>query len=233
MGISLAMGTGGGEGAAYAGFLYVLYQSEIPVAGICACGTGVFPCLAQEPAHLAYLVHIWKHLDTSGLIPDQEAVYEALVTLFPTLRLEDCPTRLAVLACDVLKGQPVLLREGPAAAIAASSLWSANGPCISNVNGCYLSDGSVFGVPVNSAARVFGRPVVALRAVRRGKPRAGVPEILIQAAAHRLDGAAEVVIDIEVQNGHEDDVDAWFDAGQQQAHVWEPILWSLAKERET
>jgi NTE family protein len=227
------MGTGGGEGAAYAGFLYALHQFEIPVSGICACGTSVFPCLAKDPGHLYFLVHIWKHLCTSGFITDQEAVYEALALLFPALRLENHPARLAVVACDVLTGQPVLIREGSAAAVAASSLWSANGPCIRTVDRRHLSDGSVFGVPVNSAARLFGRPVVALRAARPSKPRVGVSEILIQAAAHRLDDAAELVIDIGLGEGQEDDVNTWFSAGRRKACLWQETLSFMAKEQGT
>jgi predicted acylesterase/phospholipase RssA len=226
------MGTGGGEGAAYAGFLFALQRQKIPVGGVCACGASVFPSLlAANVNNPDFSVRVWSQLETSGLVPNEQAVYGAMATLLHEARLESSPMNLAVVACDVKRGQPVVLTTGEAAPVAALSLWSSSGPCMVKVNQRDLSDGSVFGIPVSIAARVFGRPVVAVRADRHARTGATLAETLIQIAAHRLDGRAELTVDIEIQPGQEHDVGAWFSTGERLGRAWGPRLAILGKTR--
>lgn len=226
------MGTGGGEGAAYAGFLLALLEQKVPIGGVCACGTSVFPCLvAAGDSDLGFAMRVWSQLEASDLLPDEEAVYGAMTTLLDGVRVESGPLNLAVVASDIHKREPLVLTTGEAATVAALSLWSRQGPCLVKVEQQDLSDGSAFGIPADIAMRLFGRPVVAVRASSHARTEASLAEILLAIASHKVNGHAEFTVDIEIEPGREHDAQAWFATGQRFGWDWGPKLRILAQNR--
>lgn len=243
-GIVLATGTGGGRGAAYAGFLNALIERDIPARAICACGTSVLPALLfARGSDLLLATRAWSHFYSSGLVRRPEAL-EAAIQVF--LRHTE-PTRavkVAVTACNVETGRLVVLDDEQAVDACVLSLWSSQGPGLKRRQGELLSDGSPFGVPVAVAAERFGGPVISVRTnnalfdMRSAPTGMALAKALVTASGHMLAGLPLLSVDIEPPalggqwSDNHDIAMAWFAAGEAAGRAAVPKLLILDEKGE-
>lgn len=222
----MAMGTGGASGAAYAGFLHALQARSVHVRAICACGASALPAfLSSCGRDLLLATKVWAHLEAGVLLRDSGAVSEAVATLFRRREPTSAAAEVAVVACDVESGQPVVVAGGQVASACELGLWSLQGPGTAMIEGRLLSDGSPFGVPVRTALELFGKPVVAIRVggllpdYRSMAPGLALAQALLLAGAGRLDARPCLSVEIALPRGTSrndtayDHALAWFAAG--------------------
>ncbi|CAB1129122.1 Serine protease [Candidatus Hydrogenisulfobacillus filiaventi] len=193
-GVVLALSAGGARGLAHIGVLKVLERHRIPVVGIVGTSMGgllgALYCAgysAQGLEQLALKVRRGHWLDFSvsrlGLFSGRKV--EGLLRLLTGARtFAHCRPPLAVVAVDLERGRPVVIREGNLAegvraTIAIPGLFS---PVVRE--GQLLIDGGVLQrVPVDVARAEFpGHPVVAVDVGIQLAPHIGsVFDVLFQA----------------------------------------------------
>ncbi|KHG64733.1 patatin [Thermus sp. 2.9] len=181
-GVALALGGGGVRGYAHLGVLWVLEEAGIPIRGLAGSSAGALAACAWAFGHkdpwkvhqavfdeevanlrragnLRLLARLFSALRRQALA-DTAKVAEGLKRLFGEARLEDSPIPLAIQAADLLTGEAVVLRQGPAwKAVLASAAIPGLFPPVA-WEGRLLVDGDVAEkVPVRAAKALFPKVV--------------------------------------------------------------------------
>ncbi|GAA6755196.1 patatin-like phospholipase family protein [Thermus thalpophilus] len=180
--MALALGGGGVRGYAHLGVLWVLEEAGIPIRGLAGSSAGALAACAWAFGHkdpwkvhqavfdeevanlrragnLRLLARLFSALRRQALA-DTAKVAEGLKRLFGEARLEDSPIPLAIQAADLLTGEAVVLRQGPAwKAVLASAAIPGLFPPVA-WEGRLLVDGDVAEkVPVRAAKALFPKVV--------------------------------------------------------------------------
>nr|WP_279231837.1 patatin-like phospholipase family protein [Thermus thalpophilus] len=178
----MALGGGGVRGYAHLGVLWVLEEAGIPIRGLAGSSAGALAACAWAFGHkdpwkvhqavfdkevanlrragnLRLLARLFSALRRQALA-DTAKVAEGLKRLFGEARLEDSPIPLAIQAADLLTGEAVVLRQGPAwKAVLASAAIPGLFPPVA-WEGRLLVDGDVAEkVPVRAAKALFPKVV--------------------------------------------------------------------------
>ncbi|MDM7325158.1 MAG: patatin-like phospholipase family protein [Thermus sp.] len=201
-GLALALGGGGVRGYAHLGVLAVLEEAKIPIRGLAGSSAGALAATAYAFGHkdpwtvheaifdqeiaglrrggnLRALAKLFSAFRRPHLF-EAERLAAGLQGLFGEARLEDSPIPLAIQAADLLTGEAVILRRGPAwKAVLASMAIPGLFPPV-EWEGRLLVDGDVAEkVPVRAAKGLF--PKVVAVDVSNPPPQEG-PKTALEAA---------------------------------------------------
>ena len=171
-GLILALGGGGARGFAHLGVLQVLVRKKVPLQGLVGTSMGaVAAALFAVGTDLDRLEEFamafpWENLFTfslSGLgIASGERILAVLDLLTKGKSFADLTLPVWVVATDLERGSPVVLRDGPLATAVRASISVPGFFAPLSMDGRTLVDGAVVaGIPVE-IARQMGRPVVAV-----------------------------------------------------------------------
>ncbi|WP_460170684.1 patatin-like phospholipase family protein [Thermus sp. FJN-A] len=181
-GVALALGGGGVRGYAHLGVLAVLEEAGVPIRGLAGSSAGALAaaCFAfghkdpwkvheaifdrevaelQRAGSLRTLARLFTALRRPAVV-ETARVAEGLRALLGEARLEESPIPLAIQAADLLTGEAVVLREGPAwkAVLASMAIPGLFPPVV--LQGRLLVDGDVAEkVPVRAAKALFPKVV--------------------------------------------------------------------------
>ena len=176
--VVLALGGGAAKGLAHVGVLRGLEEDGVEVEGIAGTSMGaIVGALSARGMSAAEMVGFFGAVDWSrlGWIMARSpggAAFRDLVreTIGPGL-IEDLPLPYAAVCCDLETGDEVVLHDGLLAeAVRASSAIPGILPPV-EIAGQTLMDGAmVTPVPVEAAAKLSARTVLAVNVLRLGPP---------------------------------------------------------------
>lgn len=130
--VGVALGSGGVRGFAHLGALRVLEDHEIPIDYLAGSSMGsVVAVLYASGIELKYLIKLAEHMRRSLLVDytvprfgllKGERVRELIALLTKNKRLEELSIPTAVVATDLVTGDPVVLRQGSIADAVRASI---------------------------------------------------------------------------------------------------------------
>jgi NTE family protein len=168
--VGLALGAGGTKGSAHVGVLKVLTEAGVPIDCVAGASIGALYgapfALGRDPQDIERnlrrtsprdVMRFFRHRLTIG--PDNP-LGERFYTALDGVCFEDLKVPFAVVASDVLRREPVLIREGEVlpAVQASISLPLLARPV--HWDGRYLVDGGYWEPAPVSAARALGAEMV-------------------------------------------------------------------------
>ncbi len=175
MKLALALGGGAALGWAHIGVLRELQRRGVEVAAVSGTSIGALAAVCFAGSRLDVLENlargvnrreIMRFLDVDprkGSVLGGRTVHNRLVAQFGAEVLEDLSIPCAVVAADLVSGEPVVMRSGPVVeAVRASMAIPAIFPPV-RTGGMILVDGGVLvPVPVAAARQLSNAPVLAI-----------------------------------------------------------------------
>ena len=168
--IGLALGAGGTKGTAHVGVLKVLSQAGVPIDCVAGASIGALYgasfARGHDPQRMARNIRrtpprdVLRFFRNRLSIGRQDPLGERFRRTLEGVRFEDLKVPLAVVASDVVRREPVLIREGEVLpAVQASISLPVLGRPV-RVGGRYLLDGGYWEPAPVSAARALGADTV-------------------------------------------------------------------------
>ena len=172
-GIGLALGGGFARGFAHLGVLKVLEQHHIPISGIAGTSVGsIFGAAYASGAPLARILATSRTIrfrdiarwgvSRLGLASNYRLV-DIIDRVFGAKQFEDMKIPLAVVATDLVSGDPVVFRQGPLVeAIRASCAYPGLFEPVQIGTRCFADGGLVAPVPTQAVRQLSASLVVAV-----------------------------------------------------------------------
>jgi len=173
--IALALGGGAGLGWAHIGVLKALDARGVTVAAVAGTSIGALAavCVAsdrvavlEELARSANLRKVVRYLDLDlrrGSLLGGRAVARELKRHFGALRLEQLAIPCAVLAADLVAGEPVVMTRGSVVdAVRASIAIPGIFPPVRQLGQLLVDGGVLVPVPVAAVRALSDAPVIAV-----------------------------------------------------------------------
>ena len=188
--IGLALSGGATHGAAHIGVLQVLEREGISPAIVAGTSVGAIIGAAYVAGvPLAQMSHLFSQARWPNLLNiawrgslgifDTEPLAAFIHTHIGDRTFEKLPRPFAVVACDILTGQRVVLKSGPLALAVRASAAIPGLFCPIEINGQLLVDGSVVdNLPVGVVREMGADYVIAVDSVPSAHPEteAGQPD---------------------------------------------------------
>jgi len=232
-GIGLALGGGFARGFAHLGVLKVLEQNHIPVSHIAGTSVGsIFGAAYASGAPLARILAVSRTIrfrdfarwSVSRLgLASNHRLGDLIDRVFDSKHFEDMKIPLAVVATDLVSGDPVIFRQGPLVeAIRASCAYPGLFEPIQIGTRCLADGGLVAPVPTLAALQLGAKIVLGVSLGTQDGSRAA-PKNIFQVVARAVSAAqknqtdtwerhADLVIRPDVQTMAWDDFDRVNDA---------------------
>jgi len=232
-GIGLALGGGFARGFAHLGVLKVLEQNHIPVSHIAGTIVGsIFGAAYASGAPLARILAVSRTIrfrdfarwSVSRLgLASNHRLGDLIDRVFDSKHFEDMKIPLAVVATDLVSGDPVIFRQGPLVeAIRASCAYPGLFEPIQIGTRCLADGGLVAPVPTLAALQLGAKIVLGVSLGTQDGSRAA-PKNIFQVVARAVSAAqknqtdtwerhADLVIRPDVQTMAWDDFDRVNDA---------------------
>jgi len=232
-GIGLALGGGFARGFAHLGVLKVLEQNHIPVSHIAGTSVGsIFVAAYAIGAPLARILAVSRTIrfrdfarwSVSRLgLASNHRLGDLIDRVFDSKHFEDMKIPLAVVATDLVSGDPVIFRQGPLVeAIRASCAYPGLFEPIQIGTRCLADGGLVAPVPTLAALQLGAKIVLGVSLGTQDGSRAA-PKNIFQVVARAVSAAqknqtdtwerhADLVIRPDVQTMAWDDFDRVNDA---------------------
>jgi predicted acylesterase/phospholipase RssA len=203
--VGLALGAGGTKGSAHVGVLKVLSEAGVPIDCVAGASIGALYgapfALGRDPRELEWglrrtsprdVMRFFRHRLTIG---PRNPLGERFHTALDGVRFEDLRVPFAVVASDVLRREPVLIREGELLPAVQASISMPLLARPVHWDGRYLVDGGYWESAPVSAVRALGADraiavVLGDPAVVSGRRRAWLRRLaaILERSARRKSG---------------------------------------------
>lgn len=228
--IGLALSGGGARGFAHLGVMKVLVENNIPIDMI--AGTSAGSIMGGAYASGMSIDEIiamsakagWTNLTRPSMSPiamlSNAPMGRFLASHFPVTRFEDMKIPYAAVACDLARGEEVVLKDKGDVIFAIQASCAVPGVFapMTDENSRMLVDGGVTTITPTEAVRHLGADVViavdllACGSNFRGKPRTALGMILqsamvfLSAASKNKSYSADVVIEPQIAHLRADEI---------------------------
>lgn len=207
--LGLALGGGAVRGAAHLGVLKALDDAEL--TPYCLSGTSIGAFVAalyafgKAPDDILEIIRELDFLDIARIrlhklgLMSHDDMGKLIVKAIGEKNIEDSPMPLAIVATDLVSGQPVVFTEGPVvpAVLASTCIPGLFSPV--SIDGKLLVDGGlVENVPVSQLPKLGADVVVGVNL--NGAPDYGTPDDLIDVLFNATDIAIDTTTRIQMHS---------------------------------
>lgn len=207
--LGLALGGGAVRGAAHLGVLKALDDAEL--TPYCLSGTSIGAFVAalyafgKAPDDILEIIRELDFLDIARIrlhklgLMSHDDMGKLIVKAIGEKNIEDSPMPLAIVATDLVSGQPVVFTEGPvvSAVLASTCIPGLFSPV--SIDGKLLVDGGlVENVPVSQLPKLGADVVVGVNL--NGAPDYGTPDDLIDVLFNATDIAIDTTTRIQMHS---------------------------------
>lgn len=207
--LGLALGGGAVRGAAHLGVLKALDDAELKPHCLSGTSIGAFVAalyaFGKTPDDILEIIRELDFLDIARIrlhklgLMSHDDMGKLIVKAIGEKNIEDSPIPLAIVATDLVSGQPVVFTEGPiVSAVLASTCIPGLFSPVSIGDKLLVDGGLVENVPVSQLPKLGADVVVGVNL--NGSPDYGAPDDLIDVLFNATDIAIDTTTRIQMHS---------------------------------